>query len=163
VPYGCADGPDRGGDRFPSLVPRVRRRLLAKAHGNPLALLELPVPLSGMQRAGTGPLPEWLPLSRRLQAAFESRITALPGPARHLLLLVALDGTGSLPALQSAAQAPHGIDDLAPAERAGLVRVAEDGSHLEFRHPLTRSAVVALSTSAERRGAHAALASGSAG
>jgi predicted ATPase len=42
------------GDRFPSLAPRVRQRLLAEAQGNPLALLELPVPLSGMQRAGAG-------------------------------------------------------------------------------------------------------------
>jgi hypothetical protein len=84
------------GDRFPSLAPRVRQRLLAEAQGNPLALLELPVPLSSMQRAGTGPLPVWLPLSRRLQAAFESRITALPARTRHLLLLAALDGTGRL-------------------------------------------------------------------
>jgi hypothetical protein len=91
------------GDRFPALAPRVRQRLLADAQGNPLALLELPVALSGLQRDGTGPLPEWLPLSRRLQAAFESRITALPAPARYLLLLAALDGTGRLQALQSAA------------------------------------------------------------
>ncbi len=146
------------GDRFPALAPRVRQRLLADAQGNPLALLELPVALSGMQRAGAGPLPVWLPLSRRLQAVFESRITALAARTRHLLLLAALEGTGRLQTLQSAAPGPHGIDDLAPAERAGLVRVGEDGSRLEFRHPLTRSAVVALSTSAQRRRAHAALA-----
>ena len=146
------------GDRFPALAPRVRQRLLAEAQGNPLALLELPVALSGMQRAGTGPLPAWLPLSRRLQAVFESRITALPARTRYLLLLAALDGTGRLQTLQSAAPGQHGIDDLAPAERAGLVRVGEDGSRLAFRHPLTRSAVVALSTSAQRRRAHAALA-----
>ncbi len=114
--------------------------------------------LSGMQRAGTGPLPVWLPLSRRLQAAFESRITALPARTRYLLLLAALDGTGRLQTLQSAAPGPHGIDDLAPAERAGLVRVGEEASRLAFRHPLTRSAVVALSTSAQRRRAHEALA-----
>ena len=146
------------GDRFPSLALPVRQRLLADAQGNPLALLELPVALSGMQRAGTGPLPVLLPLSRRLQAVFESRITALPARTRHLLLLAALDGTGRLQTVQSAAPGPHGIDDLAPAERAGLVRVGEDGSRLGFRHPLTRSAVVALSTSAQRRRAHAALA-----
>ena len=146
------------GDRFPSLAPRVSQRLLAEAQGNPLALLELPVALSGMQRDGTGPLPVWLPLSRRLQAVFESRITALPARTRHLLLLAALDGTGRSPAPQTAAPGPGAIDDLAPAERAGLVRAGEDGSQLVFRHPLTRSAVVALSTTAERRQAHEALA-----
>ena len=158
LPLSEAAASELVGDRFPSLAPRVRQRLLAEAQGNPLALLELPVPLSGMQRAGTGPLPVWLPLSRRLQAAFESRITALPARTRHLLLLAALDGTGRLQTLQSAAPGAHGIDDLAPAERTRLVHVGEDGSRLEFRHPLTRSAVVALSTSAQRRRAHAALA-----
>jgi hypothetical protein len=158
LPVSEAAAAELVGDRFPSLAPRVRQRLLADAQGNPLALLELPVPLSGLQRAGTGPLPVWLPLSRRLQAVFESRITALPARTRHLLLLAALDGTGRLQTLQSAAPGPHGIDDLAPAERAGLVRVGEDGSRLAFRHPLTRSAVVALSTSAQRRRAHAVLA-----
>jgi DNA-binding CsgD family transcriptional regulator len=146
------------GDRFPALAPRVRQRLLADARGNPLALLELPVALTGQQRAGTGPLPALLPLSRRLQATFESRITALPGPARELLLLAALDGTGRLRTLQAAGPGPDGVDELAPAERAGLVRVSDDASQLAFRHPLTRSAVVALSTSAERRRAHQALA-----
>ena len=158
LPLSEAAAAELVGDRFPGLAPPVRQRLLADAQGNPLALLELPVALSGMQRAGTGPLPVWLPLSRRLQAVFESRITALPARTRLLLLLAALDGTGRLQTLQSATPGPHGIDDLAPAERAGLVRVGEDGSRLEFRHPLTRSAVVALSASAQRRRAHAALA-----
>ena len=158
LPLSEAAAAELVGDRFPALAPRVRQRLLADAQGNPLALLELPVALSGMQRAGTGALPVWLPLSRRLQAAFESRITALPARTRYLLLLAALDGTGRLQTLQSAAPGPHGIDDLAPAERAGLVRVGEDASRLAFRHPLTRSAVVALSTSAQRRQAHEALA-----
>jgi hypothetical protein len=47
------------GDRFPALAPRVRQRLLADAQGNPLALLQLPVALSGPQRAGA--LPAVLP------------------------------------------------------------------------------------------------------
>jgi hypothetical protein len=157
-PLGDAAAAKLVSDRFPSLAPRVRQRLLAEAQGNPLALLELPVALSGMQRAGAGPLPAWLPLSRRLQEVFESRITVLPARTRQLLLLAVLDGTGSLPTLQSAAPGPHGIDDLAPAERARLVQVDEGASRLTFRHPLTRSAVVAMSTSAQRREAHQALA-----
>ena len=158
LPLSEAAAAELVGDRFPALAPRVRQRLLAEAQGNPLALLELPVALTGTQRAGTVPLPVWLPLSRRLQQTFESRITALPAPTRHLLLLAALDGTGRLQTLQSAAPGPRGIDDLAPAERSGLIRVGEDGNRLEFRHPVTRSAVVALATSVQRRRAHAALA-----
>ncbi|MER6176741.1 LuxR family transcriptional regulator [Streptosporangium sp. NPDC001681] len=140
---------------FPALVPAVRRRLLAEAQGNPLALLELPLTLSGRQRSGVARLPEVLPLSGRLQAAFESRISGLPLSARQVLLLLVLDGTGSLRAL-----AALGADAtaLAPAERAGLVSVEEGAGRVRFRHPLTRSAVVNLSTAEERMRAHAMLA-----
>jgi DNA-binding CsgD family transcriptional regulator len=158
LPLSPAAAAELVGDRFPALAPPVRQRLLAEAEGNPLALLELPVALSGQQRTGAGPLPDWLPLSRRLQTAFESRITALPPAARYLLVLAALDGTGSLATLHAAAPEPPAADDLAPAERTGLVRVSEDGSRVEFRHPLIRAAVLALSTSGQRRRAHAALA-----
>ncbi|WP_019071670.1 ATP-binding protein [Streptomyces hokutonensis] len=139
--------------RSPSLAPRVRDRLLAEAQGNPLALLELPVALSGAQRSGAD-VPELLPLSRRLQAVFASRVEALPAATRLLLLYAVLDGTGDLAVLT----AGTGMDDLADAERAGLVYVDQVTGRLAFRHPLTRSAVVELSTSEQRREVHRALA-----
>lgn len=139
--------------RSPSLAPRVRDRLLAEAQGNPLALLELPVALSGAQRSGAD-VPELLPLSRRLQAVFASRVEELPAATRLLLLYAVLDGTGDLAVLT----AGTGMDDLADAERAGLVHVDEVTGRLAFRHPLTRSAVVELSTSEQRREVHRALA-----
>lgn len=143
--------------RFPALAPRVRRRLMAEARGNPLALLELPVALSGPQRSAASALPERLPLSRRLQSAFTSRVTGLPAPTRYLLLLAALDGTGDLHVLRRATAGRISLKHLDPAERAQLIRVDEPAG-LTFRHPLTRSAVVELSTSTERRSAHRALA-----
>ena len=143
--------------RFPDLAPRVRQRVVAEARGNPLALLELPAALSGAQRAAAEALPVVLPLSRRLQALFASRASALPAPARWLLLLAVLDGTGDLRVLQAAAGQQQ-IEDLAPAEQAGLVRVDDRTGRLVFRHPLTRSAIVELSTSGDRRRAHRALA-----
>ena len=143
--------------RFPELAPRVRRQVVAEAQGNPLALLELPVMLSGAQRAAAEALPVVLPLSRRLQALFASRVSDLPGPARRLLLLAVLEGTGDVRVLHAAA-GQQDIDDLAPAEQAGLVRVSEGTGRLVFRHPLTRSAIVDLSTSGDRRRAHRALA-----
>ncbi|MFE5028746.1 ATP-binding protein [Streptomyces sp. NPDC056656] len=149
------------GDRFPSLTPRVRQRLLADAQGNPLALLELPIALSGTHRAGTRPLtglPDVLPLNRRLQAVFASRVEALPASTRSLLLCAVLDGTGDLRILRSAVSGRTDMEDLAYAERAGLVYVDDSTGRLTFRHPLTRSAVVELSTSDERRQEHRALA-----
>ena len=77
--------------------------------------------------------------------------------ARRLLLLAVLEGSGDLRVLQAAA-GPQQIEDLAPAEQAGLVRVDDRTGRLVFRHPLTRSAIVELSTSGERRRAHRALA-----
>ena len=68
----------------------MRTRLLAEAEGNPLALLELPVSLSGAQRSALGVLPAVLPLSRRLQSVFESRVNHLPAETRRLLLLAVL-------------------------------------------------------------------------
>jgi DNA-binding CsgD family transcriptional regulator len=142
---------------FPELASLVRRRVVAEAQGNPLALLELPAMLSGAQRVAAEALPVVLPLSQRLQALFASRAAALPAPARWLLLLAVLDGSGDLRVLQAAA-GPQRIEDLAPAEQAGLVRVDDRTGRLVFRHPLTRSAIVELSTSGDRRRAHRALA-----
>jgi DNA-binding CsgD family transcriptional regulator len=141
---------------FPALAPRVRRRLLAEAQGNPLALLELPVPLSEEQRQARSALPAVLPLTRRLLSLFAARVANLPEPTRSLLLLAALDGTGDLGVLEAAAQ--RSTDELAPAERARLVRFDEPGGRLVFRHPLVRSAVVEQSTIDERRRAHRTLA-----
>ncbi|MDH6219914.1 LuxR family transcriptional regulator [Streptomyces pseudovenezuelae] len=53
---------------------------------------------------------------------------------------------------------PDAQPGLCPAERTGLVQVDVQTGQLVFRHPLTRSAVMELSTSAERRWAHQVLA-----
>jgi hypothetical protein len=143
-------------DRFPALAPRARQRLLAEAEGNPLALLELPVALSDLQRSSPGVLPAVLPLGRRLQAMFAARISALPVATFHLLLLAALSGTGDLRLLQAAGDTA--INDLAPAERTRLVRIDSPTGRLVFGHPLIRSAVVEMSTSDQRRRAHQELA-----
>ena len=143
--------------RFPGLAPRVRRRVVTAAQGNPLALLELPAALSDAQRMAAEELPAILPLSQRLQTLFAARISGLPASARRMLLLAVLEGTGDLRVLAAAA-GQHEIKSLAPAEQARLVHVDESAGRLVFRHPLTRSAVVELSTSDERRRAHRALA-----
>jgi len=143
---------------FPSLAARVRHRVLTESEGNPLALLELPASLSLPERAAEQVLPDVLPLGRKLPSTFAARLVQLPGSARALLLLAALDVSGDLRVLQQASAAQDGLDVLAPAERAHLVRIDDSAGRLTFRHPLVRTAVVAASTSAERRHAHHALA-----
>jgi DNA-binding CsgD family transcriptional regulator len=143
---------------FPELAPAVRARLLAEAQGNPLAVLELPAALTGHQRAALDALPRVLPLTRRLQALFRSRVGALPNRSRWLLLLIALEATGDIRLLRAVGDSGRGLDELAAAEQARLAFLDARTHRLAFRHPLIRSAVVALSTVVDRRAAHQALA-----
>lgn len=144
--------------RFPELASAVRERILVEAQGNPLALLELPKALGPGVLASGAALPSTLPLGRRLQAVFGSRITELPPRTRQLLLLMALDGTGDTRVLEASAPATDGFRDLAAAEEARLAYLNQSTHRLAFQHPLIRSAVVDLSQAEERRTAHRALA-----
>ena len=144
--------------RFPGLAAQVRARVLAEAQGNPLALVELPAALSGPQRAGSVPLPPALPLTRRLRALFSPRVAELPGAARRLLLLAALDGTGNPRVLAADSQSPSGIEVLGTAKRAGLLYLDEARHRLAFGHPLVRSSVIEQASDDERRAAHRDLA-----
>jgi len=144
--------------RYPELAASVRDRLLAEAEGNPLAVLELPAALSGVQRAALQELPTALPLSRRLQGLFGSKIAELPFRTQKLLLIAALDGAGDPRLLGEGGARERSLDDLAPAQRAGLAYVDERTHRIAFRHPIIRAAVVDRSTERERRNAHATLA-----
>jgi DNA-binding CsgD family transcriptional regulator len=140
-------------ERFPTLSGSVRQRLLTEAQGNPLALLELPPALSARARTAREAMPAALPLTRRLQSVFAARIEALPAPTRDELLLASLDAVGDSDVIRRAADDPS-LTQLLPAEEAGLVALTD---HLEFRHPLTRSAVVGLATGVQVRDAHRRL------
>jgi DNA-binding CsgD family transcriptional regulator len=138
-------------------APHVRERLLEQTHGNALALVELPTALSAAQLAGHEPLPEALPMTRRLERVFHERVARLPAPTRLALLAAAADDSESAAVAERAvATLSSGGFALADAEQAGLIRV--DGGRLVFRHPLVRSAVYGSATSTERRAVHWALA-----
>lgn len=143
---------------FPTLNPRVRRRLLAEAQGNPLALVELAATLTGDQRSGHRPLPPVLRVSHRLGALFAPKVAELPAPARDLLLLAALQEPGDPPAGQAAPQVAGGLEALAAAGATRLVTIDEGSGILRFRHPVVRSTVVDMATDIERRRAHRTLA-----
>ena len=139
------------------LGPGIRRRLLAEAAGNPLALIELPI--AWRRRGIDAPLSD-LPLTGRLEQAFGGRVDELPALTRTMLLIGALADRASLSGLFRAMEllvaAKPTLADLAPAEAARLIDVDERG--LRFRHPLVRSAIVRFHGLAERRAAHDALA-----
>ncbi|MCM4084936.1 AAA family ATPase [Paractinoplanes hotanensis] len=141
----------------PAMPARVRQRLLDLAQGNPLALTELPATLLGAAHRSV-PQAEVVPLSDRLQAMFAARLEDLPETTRQLLLLATFEGAGDIRVLRAAFADQSGLVDLAPAERAQLVRVDDATARIGFRHPLIRSAIVAMSTHEERRSAHLALA-----
>jgi DNA-binding CsgD family transcriptional regulator len=147
---------------WPGLAPPVRRRMLAEAAGNPLALRELAALLNDRQRSGQDPLPEILPLSGRLKAAFAEEIRTLPAATREVLLHVALEPDVSLAAIRGPAASPD-VDDLAPAVQADLVQADAGGRRIWFRHPVIRSAIVHQTPPGERRDAHEALATAMAG
>ena len=143
-------------------TPNVRARLLAEAHGNPLALLELPGGLSAEQLDGLDPLPDAIPLTPRLEGVFRQRISRLPSSAQTALLIAATDNAGEVPVVLRAAaslQLPAGALD--PAQHAGLIQIT--GATIIFRHPLVRSALYQAATLTQRQQVHAALADALAG
>ncbi|NMO54868.1 AAA family ATPase [Actinoplanes sp. TBRC 11911] len=119
----------------------ARERVLAQAAGNPLALIELAKTIA----AGRRLIDEPLPLTDRLTAAFSVRVDDLPAPTRAALVRLAVAGSVASPA------------SLAPAERAGLIRV--DAAGPRFTHPLVRAAVFHAVPFAERAAAHLRVAS----
>ncbi|MER7930538.1 AAA family ATPase [Streptomyces sp. NPDC096057] len=142
----------------PGMSHAIQRRITAEAHGNPLALVELPTALDREQRTAPSAIPSILPLSERLQELFAARVADLPGPGRALLLIAALEGVGDLPVIEAAWGGPAAEDLLESAERDRLVSICTASRKLSFRHPLIGSAVVAQASAAERRRTHQALA-----
>lgn len=130
--------------RGAGLSQEMQRRLLARAAGNPLALLELPA-----QDGAVGD-------ATAIEASFRARVVGLPPPTRRLLLLAAASDTGEPGAWAELAR----IGDLPEsAMRAGVdAGLIGDLDGIVFRHPLVRSAVYNASSEAERAEAHRRLA-----
>ena len=138
------------------LDPQVRDRIIFEAHGNPLALLELPRALSPAELAGGFGLPHTpLPLNS-IEQSFQRRLEALPKESQLFLLVAAAEPLGD-PSLAWRAARAIGLSAGAadPVEAAGLL---ETGGQVRFRHPLVRSTVYRLAAAGDRQKAHAALA-----
>jgi DNA-binding CsgD family transcriptional regulator len=134
----------------------VRDQIVAEAHGNPLALLELPRGWTAAELAGGFGLPGAVPLAGRIEDSFRRQLGTLPAQPRRLLQLAAAEPTGD-PVLMWRAAGRLGIyaEAAGPAVEAGL---AEFGVRVRFRHPLVRSAAYRSAPTDDLREIHAALA-----
>ncbi|MFI5694148.1 ATP-binding protein [Kribbella sp. NPDC051586] len=131
---------------------QVRDQLVAEAHGNPLALLELPRGLTPAQLAGGFGLPG----AGGIEESFVRRVNAMPDETRRLLVLAAAEPSGEDALVRRAA----GLLGLRPeaAVAASDAGLAEFATRIRFRHPLVRSAAYCSASPAERREVHQALA-----
>ncbi|OEV34711.1 LuxR family transcriptional regulator [Kitasatospora aureofaciens] len=147
--------------RCPELSRQARRIVLEQAQGNPLALVELAAHFAGRSRD----LPaedligqHGVPLPRRLQRLFGTRIAALDERVRTELLMGALDGAGTPSGTDAVPGTRYRMRDADAAVAAGLLDIEVVTGDFVFRHPLVRSAVVRMATPNQRRAAHLALA-----
>jgi DNA-binding CsgD family transcriptional regulator/tetratricopeptide (TPR) repeat protein len=135
---------------------RVRDRIVAETHGNPLALLELPRGLTPTELAGGFGLPGGASLPNRIEDSFQRRVAPLPTATRRLLLLAAAEPLGDLLLLWRAAERLGiKVDAADAAESEGLVEIC---TQVTFRHPLVRTAIYRSASADERREVHRALA-----
>ncbi len=139
------------------LNARVAARIITETGGNPLALLEVAGLLRPDQLAGRSPLPQWLPVGRRMQGHFLRQVKMLPADTGSLLLLASAASNGDPAALwRAAARLGLGPDAAEPAVAQDIVSLEP---RVAFRHPLIRSAVYEGARPGDRRKIHDALAS----
>ena len=136
----------------------VVERLVDDTGGNPLAILEIARRLTDAQRVGAAPLPAALPVGDSLGAVYKEQLTGLSAPAWRAVLLSALNRSGTS-ATVTVALVQEGKDAAAALDEAQDHGVLENhGAEIGFRHPLLRTSVLDLATSAQQRSAHRALA-----
>ncbi len=137
------------------LPAAARRRILREAAGNPLALSELSAAL--LAQTNQAELGSALPTTSALERAFLAQAAGLnPSSRRLLLLAAAADDAPMVDILEAAKAVGLGLDDLAPLEDRGLLRVVD--GRPQFRHPLLRASVLGSASTASLQGMHAALA-----
>ena len=138
------------------LDERVRDRIVAETHGNPLALVDWPRGLTPAELAGGFGLPASLPMSGRIEESYRRRVVELPPMTRQFLTVAAAEPAGD-PVIVWRAASALGITapDANPAVDDGLIEI---GTRVWFRHPLVRTAAYSAATVGDRQAAHRALA-----
>jgi DNA-binding CsgD family transcriptional regulator len=118
--------------------------------GNPFFALQL---AEALERRGSAPLGEGLPIPTTLAEAMRERLAMLSAVARSTLLPVAALAQPTLSLLREAATEPDGVEE---AVHAGVLEI--DGERVRFTHPLLGSFVYGEASDAERRDMHRLLA-----
>ena len=131
-------------------------QIVAECHGNPLALLELPRTWGAAGLAGGfGPLGNE-PVAGRIEQSYVERLVGLPSDTRLLVLAAAAEPLGDLGLLRRAADTLG--TDMTAADAAVDAGLLQMRTHVEFAHPLARSAAYRTATAEERHLVHRALA-----
>ena len=139
----------------PRVDPLIRERLIERADGNPLALLEF---ANRLQDAAQLAPPFAVGLApTAVESLYLERVRRLPDDTKLLLLVAAAEDSQAL-GLIIRAGSRLGLEPraLEPAEQAGIVSVAAD--QIMFGHPLARSATYTGAAFAQRQRVHEALA-----
>ena len=138
------------------LDDRVRDRIVAETHGNPLALLELPRGMSSPELAAGFGLPPGADVPGHIERHYLRRIRRLPEATQRLLLLAAADPVGDAALVWRAAKRLE-LDRSALAAATGA-ELLEIGASVRFSHPLVRSAVYRAAPPGDRQRVHEVLA-----
>ncbi len=133
----------------PELVARLHRATA----GNPLALIELSGAVDRLEQTSPAAPP---PVSAALADAFAARARSLGEAGRAALTVAAVVGNDLRVVARTCQLLGVGVDGLAEAENAGLIRIGD--GRVEFRHPLIRAAVYGDAAPEHRRSVHRAVA-----
>ncbi len=139
----------------PRVDPLIRERLIERADGNPLALLEF---ANQLQDAAQLASPFAVGLApTAVESLYLEQVRRLPDDTQLLLLVAAAEDSQAL-GLIIRAGSRLGLEPraLEPAEQAGIVSVAAD--QIMFGHSLARSATYTGAAFAQRQLVHEALA-----
>ncbi len=131
-------------------------QIVTEAHGNPLALLELPRTWNTGELAGGFGVPHNHPVAGRIEGSYARRLLELPAETQLLVLTAAAEPLGDRVLLHRAA-ATLGLD-AAAADAAVDAHLLRLGARVEFAHPLVRSAAYSTASVADRHRVHRALA-----
>jgi DNA-binding CsgD family transcriptional regulator len=135
----------------------VAERLTRDTGGNPLALRELARLLDADQLQARAAIRDPVPVVGALERYYRDRLERLPERTRLALLVAAAEPSGRRGPIGRAIVALGGdLDDLHPAEAAGLVRLSFQD--VRFAHPLQRAAAYQAAPPRTRHLAHEALA-----